>query len=146
MISTFPVRDQHWRNSAREGLHTWTTSFGYTRAQIPDGELQLQRTPPNSGHTGSGPRLRVPPFLNMLAVWPLGVGLAVLIVIVYWAYKAIDRRYSTSHVHPFPHDGTWNSTRFGASPSTILDGAQKRHLKAKASQETGTEDGDDGNY
>ncbi|KAF4240498.1 hypothetical protein CNMCM8980_001147 [Aspergillus fumigatiaffinis] len=51
MSFSLPVRDQEWRNRARAGLHIWKTSFDHTRAQIPEDELQ--RTPPNSGYTGS---------------------------------------------------------------------------------------------
>lgn len=51
MSFSSPVRDQEWRNRARAGLHIWKTSFDHTRAQIP--EEELQRTPPNSGYTGS---------------------------------------------------------------------------------------------
>ncbi|KAH2592112.1 hypothetical protein KXW34_004389 [Aspergillus fumigatus] len=51
MSFSLPVRDQEWRNSARPGSQIWKTSFDHTRAQIP--EEELQRTPPNSGHTGS---------------------------------------------------------------------------------------------
>ncbi|KAH1268786.1 hypothetical protein KXX33_005272 [Aspergillus fumigatus] len=51
MSFSLPVRDQEWRNSARPGSQIWKTSFDHTRAQIP--EEELQRTPPNSGYTGS---------------------------------------------------------------------------------------------
>lgn len=51
MSFSSPVRDQEWRNRARVGLYIWKTSFDHTRAQIP--EEELQRTPLNSGYTGS---------------------------------------------------------------------------------------------
>lgn len=51
MSCSLPVRDQEWRNSTRAGLHMWKTSFDYTRAEIP--EEELQRPPPNSGYRGS---------------------------------------------------------------------------------------------
>ncbi|KAK9235880.1 hypothetical protein V1525DRAFT_242289 [Lipomyces kononenkoae] len=44
-------RDQQWRNAARSRLYLWKTSFDHTRSQIP--EVELRKTPPDSGYTGS---------------------------------------------------------------------------------------------
>ncbi|KAJ5087271.1 hypothetical protein N7456_010887 [Penicillium angulare] len=41
----YPIREQKWRNLARSKLHTWKTSFDYTRYLIPRDEL-LQTPPP----------------------------------------------------------------------------------------------------
>ncbi|EFE44797.1 hypothetical protein TRV_00469 [Trichophyton verrucosum HKI 0517] len=48
-----PVRNQDWRNNARQQLHVWETNLDYERGRIPDDELN--KTPPSSEHAPSSP-------------------------------------------------------------------------------------------
>lgn len=57
------LRDQEWRNNARQLLPEWKTSFNHERSEIPDAELQ--QVPPDAQYTPSVNTTPTVPFQSL---------------------------------------------------------------------------------